>query len=776
MSCPFCRALVAVPYSLANYPTNVCMQLRPSAWFALGMFSPSTQQWVDCVHPTRVAVLNRDGFKTPGRMVQASGGGAGAVPCLQGTVDTQVHFGKVLTEKYTICSISRYTGGAQGRILNGAGANMLHGHHAGNAGVAHYNKWLVHDERLPTSTDWVVMCGGNSVGEKCPMFVNGQKHEVHGVECWPQEGLCVNAGDYGNERSDFQVAEVVVFDRHLGVAELEIMSRFLIARLRGCNPASLPHKHNPARGLLLAGDCSVDLQLMRVGFGTESLRRLPDKVSATHSAKLIFGSSNPLSVQTSASEQRRVYRVPDLDIDLEIWEDLPDTLQLSDAPRFVGMDPLGALTPAQVKALPSYPLSLPTGLDRFACRGRCSSTGHDLRSGDPNQTNTAKLSHRSLPDGYVTGLDFTYRYVVGYSGNPNKKTQGPSFRLVVADKDGKESVLYQSPQREARPFCWDAPSHPENYSPPQHVQLSKLCARVDAQSKLKIVFDNGGRIMHLQGGTGQGCHLQLRLTVASPSLGAQGLCEHLGQRFGGAKWQNSFQASDVRKPELDQLLCAAGQWATLKQSRPGVAAPNASLEKQCAPAVEPLAGVKILNNPVVEVWARAGGYIDQIAFKHKDGSITKCGADGGQKIESFFLQQGEYITSVGTADEPGGDRHMVAIQLTTNRGRKSPVWGQARARLVEAKGKPGQAVTGMERAGWCGRLTALTVQEAFFTVDCPPPFKLLTSLCKHQSLHGWQPCSSPASGRLWWARGCTMMCACCCRQACCPGGATRPPR
>lgn len=83
---------------------------------------------------------------------------------------------------YTICSKSRYAGGAltlQGLILNGGnGSSWLHGHWNGMAGVACLGgTWATPPHtQISNASGWVTMCSQN--GGARQVHVNGQ--EVHG--------------------------------------------------------------------------------------------------------------------------------------------------------------------------------------------------------------------------------------------------------------------------------------------------------------------------------------------------------------------------------------------------------------------------------------------------------------------------------------------------------------------------------------------------------------------------------------------------------------------
>ena len=116
------------------------------------------------------------------------------------------------------------------RVLNGGGADWLHGHGGGKAGVAFYEgynfktKW---QNNVSPNTDWVVMCGSNA----------GSQLLLNGVDVGTAAGgtggvsLFVNAGDIGGEKSNFAIAEVVVWPRGLTSDEMRGVSEHLMNRL-----------------------------------------------------------------------------------------------------------------------------------------------------------------------------------------------------------------------------------------------------------------------------------------------------------------------------------------------------------------------------------------------------------------------------------------------------------------------------------------------------------------------------------------------------------------
>ena len=162
----------------------------------------------------------------------AGHGGASEVLALSGTTSSVISFGAVIQSSFTVCSVTRYTGGAKQAILGGQG-DWLHGHWSGNAGVAYYPGWkTTHLGNVSPDTDWVVMCGTNA---------GSQLKLVNGVDVGTATGgtggvsLFVNAGyhsaGWADQKSDFAIAEVVVWPRGLTSEEMHRASEHLMNRM-----------------------------------------------------------------------------------------------------------------------------------------------------------------------------------------------------------------------------------------------------------------------------------------------------------------------------------------------------------------------------------------------------------------------------------------------------------------------------------------------------------------------------------------------------------------
>ena len=161
------------------------------------------------------------------RKVEEGHGAKEPVAFLQGDAAAGFDFGRIMKPDFTICSVTRYTGGAMQRILQHHSPNFLHGHWGERVGVAYYGGWVV-DQDESSVTDWLVMCG-NSAG----VAYKGKERKNIG-----RNGVVKTGGDvhlYINngfeEFSDFAVMELIVWSRALSDDEMWSTMVYLNSKL-----------------------------------------------------------------------------------------------------------------------------------------------------------------------------------------------------------------------------------------------------------------------------------------------------------------------------------------------------------------------------------------------------------------------------------------------------------------------------------------------------------------------------------------------------------------
>ena len=203
--------------------------IRPSvAWYKSGTFDLENEIWPNALDG------QRDGAFLNGTLGIASLSGHGAtrkVTALHGSTSASINFGDIIKDRFTICSVTRYTDGVKEQILHGgADLNWIHGHFSGMAGVARYGTgtWHTHTVDFNTvepNTNWVVLCGTNAGSQL--KLVNGVD-KSNNNNAVGQGGTELVVNEDQDKKSDFAIAEVMVWDRGLTSDEMDGVSFYLM--------------------------------------------------------------------------------------------------------------------------------------------------------------------------------------------------------------------------------------------------------------------------------------------------------------------------------------------------------------------------------------------------------------------------------------------------------------------------------------------------------------------------------------------------------------------
>ena len=235
---------------------------RARAWFASADLQTClTEGTCDSTIPWRSRVGNFQTVVTGTGSVDAiSGFGAGkAVAAIHGSTTTTVAFGdsagadtKILPAgEWSMCTVTRFDGfdGSRGRIIGGPtdiSVNFAWGHYVGEVGTAFLCDGFYQSRYTPAGivaglNDWLVFCGTNGAHRRS-FFANGLNVGVTTLPASVTEN-CVDF-DFGInrqwEKSDFAVAEVIVWDGALDDAELRAASAFLREATLGIRDAPPP--------------------------------------------------------------------------------------------------------------------------------------------------------------------------------------------------------------------------------------------------------------------------------------------------------------------------------------------------------------------------------------------------------------------------------------------------------------------------------------------------------------------------------------------------------
>jgi hypothetical protein len=201
---------------LKSRKMTVKQDIKPVVWLTAEGFKPKENKW-----------LNKGSGKTirnvvkgkPAVMTLARGNGARAdILSVNGGIDTAMNFGVVAPRnEYTICSLTRYTGKANRmRILTAKNNNVLFGHWWGNTGVCYLGGWKT-KSKTGGNTRWLSFCATNKGPTGPNILTNGAEVGIEqgGVRPWRDLVINDKTGLWRNERSDFAVAEIKVWDQQL---------------------------------------------------------------------------------------------------------------------------------------------------------------------------------------------------------------------------------------------------------------------------------------------------------------------------------------------------------------------------------------------------------------------------------------------------------------------------------------------------------------------------------------------------------------------------------
>ena len=141
------------------------------------------------------------------------------VTIVTGTTNTVLQFAQgFLPATYTIIHLCRYAPNTihRKRILtNSGGSNWLSGFHNGIAGVAYHNGWVTPTTSSLDATKWLLSTDRNDLYR-----ANGLDRTVPTPPSTSSSSIGVNNYISG-ERSGWEIAEILVYNRHLTIAEIE---------------------------------------------------------------------------------------------------------------------------------------------------------------------------------------------------------------------------------------------------------------------------------------------------------------------------------------------------------------------------------------------------------------------------------------------------------------------------------------------------------------------------------------------------------------------------
>ena len=141
---------------------------------------------------------------------------------LNGRSKTEIKILSTPIINYTLIHICRYSGGIKQRIITGNTVNWISGFHSGNTGV------FMYDQRLTRFINWYDNNWFISVNTPYDYLSNGisKKNTDFNKPVLPEFGINTNGIGMAN-KSDFQVAEVIIFNRVLSSSEILAINKIL---------------------------------------------------------------------------------------------------------------------------------------------------------------------------------------------------------------------------------------------------------------------------------------------------------------------------------------------------------------------------------------------------------------------------------------------------------------------------------------------------------------------------------------------------------------------
>lgn len=167
-------------------------------------FNVATQTWEDLVGSNDAPVSRGT--------VSVGTSSVGGDPVVYGLTGDGITWpAEILPSTFTIFHVTRYRDGTRGRIWQGQSNNWLDGFHGNKAGCAFHDGWIANSGTDVFGYSWVLSTSQNSLyrGEGTTYGTSGGSSSTR---------LTINHGLY-SEYSDWEVAELVVFNRHLSSAE-----------------------------------------------------------------------------------------------------------------------------------------------------------------------------------------------------------------------------------------------------------------------------------------------------------------------------------------------------------------------------------------------------------------------------------------------------------------------------------------------------------------------------------------------------------------------------
>jgi uncharacterized repeat protein (TIGR02543 family) len=191
-------------------------------------------------------------------------GATGNFPVIGGTTSASIYLENPTLTTYTLCVVARYRGlaaspalaASQGRLINGKTENWISGYYGGGVSQFHHNNGWNYYNGSNTDLNWHYHCD------------SGNKAYWDGVKLAPwtnqtttyMPSLGINAGWAGAEFSDWELADLIVYDQFLPDAQIEQINRYFkntYGILAGPSSTSAAASVSPSTTYASSGDTTL---------------------------------------------------------------------------------------------------------------------------------------------------------------------------------------------------------------------------------------------------------------------------------------------------------------------------------------------------------------------------------------------------------------------------------------------------------------------------------------------------------------------------------------
>jgi len=198
------------------------VNLNLYAWYDSTTFSGST--WSDKTINARNASVTAGSASVVSSTV--GNGSTKTFNVVQGNTSTKITFPtSVLPATFTLFHVTRWNGVTKRIITDATGSNnWLSGHWGDLSGVSYHNGWLTQTTSSIHGSNWVLSTDQNS------MYRSNKTDRTVGTPGSPSYAqLGINTWTT-SESSDFQIAEIIVYDRTLNSTEYTAVENYLATK------------------------------------------------------------------------------------------------------------------------------------------------------------------------------------------------------------------------------------------------------------------------------------------------------------------------------------------------------------------------------------------------------------------------------------------------------------------------------------------------------------------------------------------------------------------